>query len=67
MVFYLLHYLYKHNNYNKRDLCGKLVPVTTAWLFLRLRTEERPPIWRVAATVLNKQSRTTKKGHEIGK
>jgi hypothetical protein len=29
---------------------------------LRLRMEERPPIWRVAANILNKQSRTTDKG-----
>jgi len=34
------------------------VPVTTAWRVLSLRIEERPPIWRVAANVLNKQSRT---------
>jgi hypothetical protein len=26
-----------------------------------LRTEERPPIWRVAANILNKQSRTADK------
>ena len=38
------------------------VPVTTAWRVLRLRLEERPPIWKVAANVLNKQSRTTDKG-----
>ena len=31
------------------------VPVTTAWRVLRLRMEERPPIWRVAANKLNKQ------------
>ena len=31
------------------------VPVTTAWRVLRLRIEERPPIWRVAANILNKQ------------
>jgi len=36
----------------------KWVPVTTAWRVLRLRMEERPPIWRVAANILNKQSRT---------
>jgi hypothetical protein len=29
---------------NNRD---KLVPVTTAWRVLRLRMEERPPIWKV--------------------
>ena len=29
----------------------KWVPVTTAWRFLRLRMEERPPMWRVAANI----------------
>ena len=38
------------------------VRVTTAWRVLRLRMEERPPIWRVAANKLNKQSRTADKG-----
>ena len=38
------------------------VPVTTAWCVLRLRMEERPPIWRVAANKLNNQSRTADKG-----
>jgi hypothetical protein len=33
------------------------VPVTTAWRVLRLRMEERPPIWRVAVNKLNKQPR----------
>jgi hypothetical protein len=36
--------------------------VTTAWRVLRLRMEERPPIWRIAANILNKQSRTADKG-----
>ena len=40
----------------------KWVPVTTAWRVLRLRMEERPPTWRVAANILNKQSRTADKG-----
>ena len=40
----------------------KWVPVNTAWYVLRLRKEERPPIWRVAANILNKQSRTADKG-----
>ena len=40
----------------------KWVPVTTAWRVLRLRMEERPPIWRVAANILNKQSRTADNG-----
>ena len=43
-------------------LCVKWVPVTTAWRVLRLRMEERPPIWRVAANKLNKQSRTADEG-----
>ena len=38
------------------------VPVTTAWRVLRLRIEERPPLWRVAANILNKQSRTADEG-----
>jgi len=39
----------------------KWVAVTTAWRVLRLWMEERPPIWRVAANILNKQSRTVDK------
>ena len=41
---------------------SKWVPVTTAWRDLRLRIEERPPIWWAAANILNKQSRTVDKG-----
>ena len=37
------------------------VPVTTTWHVLRLQMEKRPPIWRVAANKLNKQSRTADK------
>jgi len=40
----------------------KWVPVTTARYSLLLRMEERPPIWKVAAKILNKQSRTADKG-----
>ena len=40
----------------------KWVHVTTARRVLRLRMEERPPIWRVAANILNKQSRTADEG-----
>jgi len=40
----------------------KWVPVTTAWGVFRLRMEERLPVWRVAANILNKQSRTADKG-----
>jgi hypothetical protein len=41
--------------------CDNWVPVTTAWRVLKLRMEERPPIWRVATNILNKQSRTVDK------
>jgi len=37
------------------------VPVNTAWHILMLQVEERPPICRVAANILNKQSQTTDK------
>ena len=36
--------------------------VTKAWRVLGLRMEEWPPIWKVAATILNKQSRTADMG-----
>ena len=39
-----------------------LYPATTPWRVLRLRMEERPPIWRLAANILKKQSRTADKG-----
>jgi hypothetical protein len=45
----------------KRDR-DKWGPVTTAWRVLRLRVEERPAIWRVAANILNMQTRTADKG-----
>ena len=40
----------------------KLAPVTTAWRILELRTEERPPIWRVTVNIFNKQWRSADKG-----
>jgi len=43
-------------------MCDKWVPVTTAWCVHRLRMEERPAVWRVAANILNKQSRTADRG-----
>jgi len=43
-------------------LYGDWVPVTKAWRFLSLRLEERPPIWGVAANILNKQSRKATRG-----
>jgi hypothetical protein len=46
----------------KHCTCDEWVPVTTEWRVLRLRMEERPPIWKVAANILNKQSRTANKG-----
>ena len=45
--------------YNPYD---KWVPLTNARRVLRLRTEERPAMWRVAAIILNKQLRTADKG-----
>ena len=39
----------------------KWVPVTTARRVLRLRMEERPRVWRVAAYILNKGLRTAEK------
>ena len=52
----------KENCSVSSSLRDKWVPVTTAWRVLRLRMEERPPILRVAANVLNKQSRTADEG-----
>ena len=43
------------------DIRNKWVSVFMAWRFLRLWLEEWPPIWRVAANILNKQSRTADK------
>jgi hypothetical protein len=42
-------------------LRDKQVLVTTAWCVLRLRKEARPPIWKVAANILNQQSQTVDK------
>ena len=43
------------------DVHDKWVPVITVWRLFRLRMEERPEVWRVAAVLLNKQSRTADK------
>ena len=40
----------------------KWVPVAMARRVLRLRMGVRPPVWRVAANILNKQSQTADKG-----
>jgi len=48
--------LYEYTDRNEWD------PVTTAWRVPTLRVEQRPPIWRVAANILHKQSRTADKG-----
>ena len=40
----------------------KWVPVTMALWVLRLWLEEWPPVWRVAANILNKQLRTADRG-----
>ena len=58
-------YAIRHGEYfilHVREYRDWWVPVTTAWRVLTLRMEERPPIWRVAANILNKQSRTADKG-----
>ena len=41
--------------------CDKWVAVNMAWSVVSLRMEERPSICRVAANILNKQSRTADK------
>jgi hypothetical protein len=45
-----------------QEPCDKSVPVTKAWRVLKLRVEERPPIWRVAANILNKPLRNSQQG-----
>jgi hypothetical protein len=51
-------------NYSACISCvhGEWVPVTMAWRFLNLRIEEQPAVWRVAANILNKPSRTADEG-----
>jgi len=44
------------------EIHDKWVPVTMAWRVLSLRMDERPQIWKVAATILNKQSRQPTSG-----
>jgi len=48
---------YNLPNFNNQFLTSrdKCVPIITTWRFLRLRMEERPSIWRIAANILNKQ------------
>ena len=41
--------------------CDKWIHVTTAWCVLRLGTEKRPSIRRVAANIWNKQLQTADK------
>jgi hypothetical protein len=54
------------NNINWKILVvadhAKWATVTTAWCVLRLQMEERPPIRKSAANILNKQSRKADKG-----
>jgi len=45
-----------------RSICDKWVPVTVARRAIRLRVEKLPLVWRVAANILNKQSRTADNG-----
>jgi hypothetical protein len=42
--------------------CDKWVPLIMSWRVLRLWMEERSPVWRVAAKVLNKLLGTADKG-----
>ena len=48
--------------YSKALPVDKWVPVNTVWRVRCLRLEERPPVWKVTANTLNKQSRTADKG-----
>ena len=41
-------------------------PVITEWRVLRFRMEQRPPVWRVAVNILNKQSLRADKGWSSG-
>ena len=67
-TFYIEHKVYMQKSdvarYWDRNMQLDIVcvPGTTAWRVHRLRMEERPPIWRVAANIMNKQSRTADKG-----
>jgi len=45
--------VYSHDNW---------VPVTMSWCVLRVQMKEWPPIWKVAANILNKQLWTASKG-----
>ena len=60
-LYYLLLTRYNSAGCVRKDRY-KWVPVTTAWRVLWLGMEERPPIWRIAANILNKQSRAADKG-----
>ena len=56
LLFMLLLFIRGKNYRDKRG------PVTMAWHILRLQMEERPPIWSVAANIMNKLSQTADKG-----
>jgi len=45
-----------------RTSLDKWVPATTTWRVLRLQIEKWPPMWNVAANILNKQLWTADKG-----
>ena len=53
----MLIYVFSYNMFH-----DKWVPVTMAWHVLRLQMEEWTPIWKVAANILNKLSRTADNG-----
>ena len=50
------------NNHSGILVSDMWVPVTTASRVLKLRLEDRPPIWKVAANILIKQLRTAVNG-----
>ena len=58
IIISILHINFEVYRSRCRDEC---VRVTTAWCVLMLWIEERPPIWRVASNILNKQSQTADK------
>jgi hypothetical protein len=59
MASVLLPYFLLYTMYTS---CDKWVPATIARQVLVLQMEEWPPIWRVAANILNKQVRRADKG-----
>jgi hypothetical protein len=53
--------LFRNFYYNTLIFRNKWVPVTTECCVLKFRMQKHPPIWRVAAKILNKHLRTADK------